>query len=156
MVVIVNMVEAVPVLWSGLFLQLIPTYLINFMPHKMFIKAYETGPIGFLITIQKAVLILLAYKIRDARFQGFLLKWAAVLLILLSAGFCGFNLLPIFLAMGAFFPIAGLYSVLLWIGAGDIFLKFALEDEGFYQVATQSRALSIFEDTDSSLPQATD
>ena len=74
----------------------------------------------------------------------FLLKWAAVLLILLSAGFCGFNLLPIFLAMGAFLPIAGLCSVLLWIGAGDIFLKFALEDEGFYQVATQSRALSIF------------
>jgi hypothetical protein len=75
--------------------------------------------------------------------------------ILLSAGFCGFNLLPIFLAVGAFFPIVVLCTVLLWIGAGDIFLKFALEDEGFYQVATQSRALSIFEDTDSSLPQST-
>jgi hypothetical protein len=116
------------------------------MPHKMFIKAYETGPLGFLITTQKALLILLAHKTHDSRLQLFLLKWTAVLLILLSAGICGFNLLPILLALGAFFPIAGLCTVLLWIGAGDIFLKFALEDEGFYQLATQSRALNIFED----------
>ena len=125
------------------------------MPHKMFITAYETGPLGFLITIQKALLILLAHKIHDSRLQLFLVKWTAVLVILLSAGICGFNLLPIFLALGAFFPIVGLCTVLLWIGAGDVFLKFALEDEEFYQVATQSRALNIFEDTDSSLPQPT-
>jgi hypothetical protein len=35
----------------------------------MFIKAYKTGPLGFLITIQKALLILLAHKIRDSRLQ---------------------------------------------------------------------------------------
>ena len=33
---------------------------------------------------------------------------------------------------------------------GDLFLKFALEDERFYDLATASHALSVFEDTDRS------
>jgi hypothetical protein len=37
---------------------------------------------------------------------------------------------------------------LLWPGAGDIFLKFALEDERFSKLATESRALCVFRDTE--------
>jgi hypothetical protein len=39
------------------------------------------------------------------------------------------------------------------IGAGDILLDFALEYERFFELATRCRALSIFEDTEFSLPQ---
>jgi hypothetical protein len=123
------------------------------MPHKMFIFAYETGPLGYLISTRKALCVLLAHKFRDARLQLFLLKWAGALLAVLGAGICGFKLMPIFLATGVFAPAACVFALLLWLGAGDIFLKFALEDERFYNLATKSRALNVFEDTDLSLPQ---
>jgi len=123
------------------------------MPYKKFIFAYEFGPLGYLISMRKALSILLAHKIRDSRLQMFLLKWAGTLLVLAGAGVCGFNLMPNLLATGIIAPGILICSLLLWLGAGDIFLKFALEDEGFYNLATQSHALSVFEDTESSLPQ---
>ena len=121
----------------------------------MFVVVYQTGPLGYLITTRKALGVLLGNKIRDSRLQLFLLKWTLTLLVLLGAGIGGFNLLPTLLALGVFSQIICLCTVLLWIGSGDIFLKFALEDEGFYNLATQGHALSVFEDTDSSLPQPT-
>jgi hypothetical protein len=125
----------------------------DFMPHKVFIFAYETAPLGYLVSTRKALSILLAHKLQDARLQLFLLKWACALLALVGAGICGFNLMPMFLVTGVFGPAACLIALLLWLGAGDIFLKLALEDERFYNLATQSRALNVFEDTDLSLPQ---
>jgi hypothetical protein len=124
------------------------------MPHKMFIIAYKNGPLGYLISMRKALGALLAHKIRDSRLQMFLLKWAGVLLAALGAGICGFNLMPIFFATGILAPGICLFVLSLWLGAGDIFLKFALEDEHFYNLATQSRALSVFEDTEFSMPQS--
>ena len=134
-----------------LFLSSLPTN--HFMPHKMFIFAYETGPLGYLVSTRKAFGILLAHKLRDARLQFFLLKWTGALIAAVAAGICGFNLMPMFLATGVFAPAVFLIALLLWLGAGDIFLKFALEDERFYNLATQSHALNVFEDTDLSLPQ---
>ena len=124
------------------------------MPHKMFIFAYKTGPLGYLISTRKALGVLLAHKIRDSRLQMFLLKWAGVLLAILGAGICGFNLMPRFFATGILAQGICLVALCLWLGADDIFLKFALEDERFYNLATESRALSVFEDTDYSMPQA--
>jgi hypothetical protein len=118
------------------------------MPHKIFISAYKTGPLGYLITTRKALWILLAHKIRDLRLQKFLLKWAGASLAVLVAGVCGFHLLPLSWATGIFAQGVTLFVLLLWLGAGDIFLKFALEDERFYQLATESHALSVFEDTE--------
>jgi len=118
------------------------------MPHKIFIFAYETGPLGYLISTRKALCVLLTHKIRDSRLQLFLLKWAGALIAVLGAGACGFNLMPTFLAMGVLAQGVCLFTLLLWLGAGDIFLKFALEDEGFYNLATESHALSVFEDSD--------
>jgi hypothetical protein len=123
------------------------------MPHKMFIFAYETGPLGYLVSTRKASSILLAHKLQDARLQLFLFKWACALLALVGAGICGFNLMPTFLVTGVFAPAVCLIALFLWLGAGDIFLKFALEDERFYNLATQSRALNVFEVGDISLPQ---
>jgi hypothetical protein len=124
------------------------------MPHKMFIFAYETGPLGYLVSTRKALSILLAHKLRDGRLQLFLLKWACALLAAMAAGICGFNLMPMFLATGVVAPAICLIALLLWLGAGDIFLKFALEDERFYNLATKSHALNVFEDTELSLTQS--
>jgi len=121
------------------------------MPHKMFVLAYKNGPLGYLIALPKAVCILLNHKNRDSRLQLFLLKWVGALLILLASGACGFNLMPTSLAAGVFAPSLCFFAFLVWLAAGDIFLKFALEDERFYDLATKSRALSVFEDTDPSL-----
>ena len=123
------------------------------MPHKMFIIAYKTGPLGYLISTRKALGVLLAHKIRDSRLQMFLLKWEGVMLAALGAGICGFNLMPIFFATGILAPVICLFVLSLWLGAGDIFLKFALEDERFFEMATKNAALSVFEDEDQSLPQ---
>jgi hypothetical protein len=120
------------------------------MPHKIFVLAYQNGPLGYLIALPKAVFMMVNYKSRDARLQMFLLKWIGTLLILLVSGACGFKLMPIFLAAGVFAPGLCFFAFLVWLAAGDIFLKFALEDERFYKLATESRALSIFEDTETS------
>jgi len=123
------------------------------MPHKMFVFAYKTGPLGYLINTPKALSALLAHKIRDSRLQLFVIKWACALLAVLCAGISGFNLVPMFLAVGILAQGAVLFGLLLWLGAGDMFLKFALEDERFYNLATESHALNVFEDTEFSLPQ---
>ena len=136
---------------GSLFLLGVPQF--RHMPHKNFIFAYETGPLGYLISTRKALCMLLAHKIRDSRLQLFLLKWAGVLLAIAGAGICGFNLMPMILAMGVFAQGICLFALLLWFGAGDMFLKFALEDERFYNLATERHALNVFEDTDFSLPQ---
>jgi hypothetical protein len=120
------------------------------MPHKSFILAYNNGPLGYLIAIPKAVYILVNHKIRDGRLHFFLVKWVGALLVILGAAMCGFNLLPMFVAAGIFAPAVCFFAFLVWLSAGDIFLKFALEDERFYNLATQSHALSVFIDTDSS------
>jgi hypothetical protein len=52
------------------------------------------------------------------------------------------------MASGVFAPAACFFCLLVWLAAGDIFLKFALEDESFYNLATDSHALSVFVDTD--------
>jgi hypothetical protein len=121
------------------------------MPHKLFVLAYKNGPLGYLIALPKAVCMLLNYKSRDSRMQMFLLKWLGSLLILLVSGACGFQLMPMLLAAGVFAPGICFFAFLVWLAAGDIFLKFALEDERFYELATASRALSTFEDTEPSL-----
>jgi hypothetical protein len=118
------------------------------MPHKMFVLAYRNGPLGYLIAIPKALYILLSHKIQDTRFQFFLIQWAGAMLVILGAGMCGFSIMPTLVAAGVFAPVSCFFAFLVWLAAGDIFLKFALEDEGFYDLATQSHALSVFVDTD--------
>jgi hypothetical protein len=62
-------------------------------------------------------------------------------------------LVPTFWAVSAFTPLLFLVALILSIGAGDLFLQFALEDDRFFEMATKSHALSIFEDDDQSLLQ---
>jgi hypothetical protein len=118
----------------------------------MFILAYKNGPLGYLIALPKAVSMLLSHKIRDVRLQLFLVRWAGSLAVILGMAMCGFTLMPMLVAAGVFAPGMCFFAFLVWLAAGDIFLKFALEDEGFYNLATATRALSIFVDTDASLP----
>lgn len=119
----------------------------------MFISACDTGTLGYLISSPKALRLLLSYKLRDVKFQFFLLKWAGALLAILGGAVCGFKLMPMFLALGVVVQGVCLSLLLLWLSADTIFLKFALEDEEFYKVATLSHALDVFEDTEYSLPQ---
>jgi hypothetical protein len=97
----------------------------------------------------KTLRILLVYKIRDTRFQLLLINWACTLLAVLGAGICGFDLMPMFLAVGAVAEGVFLFVLVLCIGAGDILLDFALEDERFFELATRCHALISFEDTKS-------
>ena len=119
----------------------------------MFIVAYKSGPLGYLISSRIALSVLLAHKFHDSRLHRFVFKWAGALLAVLGASFLGFSLMPTLLAVGILAPTAFLFAFLLWLGAGDMFLHFALDDERFYNLATQSHALSVFEDTEFSLPQ---
>ncbi len=112
----------------------------------------ETGPLSYLVSTPKALRILLTYKIRDARFQYLLAQWTCLFLSLIGLGVCGFFLVPTFWAVGAFAPAIFLFALLLSIGAGDLFLKFALEDSRFFEMAMQSDALSVFKDDEQSLP----
>jgi hypothetical protein len=118
------------------------------MSHKQFVFGYKAGPLGYLIAIPKAMRILMAYKIRDSRLQSLLFKTACTLLALVGVGICVFNLMPLLFAAGVVAQVACFFALLLWLGAGDIFLKFALEDESFFQLATNCRALSFFEDSE--------
>ena len=56
------------------------------MSHGQFIVAYETEPLGFLISTPKTLRILLVHKIRDTRFQLLLFNWACSILALVGAG----------------------------------------------------------------------
>jgi len=123
------------------------------MSQKQFICAYETTSLGYLISTPKALGMLLVHKIRDARFQLLLRRWTFILFAVLGACTGGFNFLPTFLVAGLFAPGACLFAVSIWLGAGDLLLEFALEDQRFFELATECRALLVFQDTDFSLPQ---
>ena len=124
------------------------------MSHGQFTVAYETVPLGFLISTPKPLRILLVHKIRDTRFQLLVFNWACSLLAVLGAGICGFNLMPMFLAVGFVAEGIFLFFLVLFIDAGDILLDFALEDERFFELATRCHALSVFEDTAFAPPQS--
>jgi hypothetical protein len=126
------------------------------MPHRKFVLAYYNGLLGCLINTRKALGILLVHEIRDSRLRLFLLKWVAALILLLGSGIRGFDLMPIFLAWGILSATILLCAFLFSLAAEDLFLKFVLEDEGFYNLATQGRALSVFDDTYSVQPQPTE
>src|SRR5580704_9150368 len=120
------------------------------MSHKQVISACGTVPLGFLISVPKALRILLVHKILDTRFQLFLVKWACSFFAVLGVGICGFSLLPMFLFVVVFALGISFFALLLWLGLGDIFLRFALEDRCFFELATGCHALDIFEDTEPS------
>jgi hypothetical protein len=120
------------------------------MSHKQVISACGTVPLGFLISMQKALRILLVHKILDTGFQLFLVKWACSFFAILGVGICGFSLLPMFLSVVVFALGISLFALLLWLEVGDIFLRFALEDRCFFELATGCHALDIFEDTEPS------
>ena len=120
--------------------------------HKL-IATHPKGPLGYLVNTPKALRILLTHKFRDLRFQRLLARSICLLLAILGCCICGFCLIPTFWAVSAFTPLLFLVALVLSVGAGDLFLQFALEDDRFFKVATESHALSIFEDDDQSLLQ---
>jgi hypothetical protein len=130
-------------------------HLTTHMPHKEFVFAYYNSPLGCLIDTRKALGILLVYELHDSRLRVFLFKWIAALVLLAGAGLRGFNLMPISVSLVLFSVTIGLCALFFWFGSEDLFLKFALEDEEFYNLATQSRALTPFINTDSPQPQPT-
>jgi hypothetical protein len=123
------------------------------MPDEIFAFAYESSPLGYLISMREALSILLAHKIRDSHLQLFLLKWAAALIAIVGAEVSGSNLMPMYLVVGLLVPCVCLFLLSFWLSAGDIFLKFALEDERFYLLALERRALDVFQDTELSMVQ---
>ena len=123
------------------------------MSHGQFTVAYETVPLGFLISTPKSLRILLVHKIRETRFQLLLFNWACTLLALLGAGICGFSFMPMLLAVGVVAEGIFLFFWVLCIDAGDLLLDFALEDERFFELAIRCHALDIFEDTEFAPPQ---
>jgi hypothetical protein len=123
------------------------------MSHKQVITDYGTVPLGLLISVPKALRVLFVHKIRDTRFQIFLVKWACLLFAVHGLGIWAFKLLPMFLAVVGFALGICSYALLLWLGIGDIFLKFALEEGSFLEVVTGCHALYFFKDTEPSLLQ---
>jgi len=123
------------------------------MPHEKFVSAYETGPLGYSISTRKALRILFARKMNEPRFQRLLAQWASSFLALVGIAVCAFFLLPAFWAASAVAHGICLFGLFMSIGAGDLFLQLALEDGRFFEMATQSNALWLFEDDDQSLPQ---
>jgi hypothetical protein len=123
------------------------------MSHGQFVVAYETVPLGFLISTPKTLRILLVHKIRDTRFQLLLINWACTLLASLGVSICGLSMMPMFPAVGVDAERVFLFLFVLCIGAGDFLLDFAVEDKRFFELATRRHALSIFEDRELSLPQ---
>jgi hypothetical protein len=123
------------------------------MPHEKFVVAYETGPLSYLVSTRKALRILVAHKIRDLRFQRLLAQWICSLLGLLGAAICGFLLVPSLWAASGLAPGICLLALFVSVGAGDLVLQLALEDERFFEMATRNRTLLIFVDDEESLPQ---
>jgi hypothetical protein len=123
------------------------------MSHQQVIAADGTVPLGFLISVPKALRILLVQKIRDTRFQLFLVRWTCTFFAVLGLGIWTFNLLPMFLAVVVCALGIGVFALLFCIGVGDILLIFAFEDGSFFEMVTGCHALDIFEDTEPSPPQ---
>jgi hypothetical protein len=65
----------------------------------------------------------------------------------------GFSLMPMLLAVCVFAEGVFLFLLVLCVSAGDILLDFALEDERFFEMAKRCHALTIFEESEFSLPQ---
>jgi hypothetical protein len=126
---------------------------LNDMPFSNSIIPSEKGPLSYLVSTPKALRILFSQKIQDARLQHLLAQLACILLSLIGFGVCGFFLVPTLLAVGAVAPCIFLFALSLSVGAGDLLLKFALEDQRFFEMATKTHALSVFEDNEQSLPQ---
>jgi hypothetical protein len=120
------------------------------MSHKHFISGYKT--FDYLVSTPKALRILLLHRRRDDRFQLLLFKAACTLLAVVCGGMCVFSFTPTLLAFGLVAQGVGLFGFLVWLRAGDVFLECALEDEWLFELATERRALSIFEDTERSTP----
>jgi hypothetical protein len=123
------------------------------MLRRKLISPRPSGPLSYLVNTPKALRILLTHKSRDTRFRRLLAQSVCLFLAILGCGICGLFLVPTFWAVSAFTPIIFLFALLLSIGAGDLFLQFALEDDRFFEVATKNHALSVFADDDMSLPQ---
>jgi hypothetical protein len=123
------------------------------MPHEKFVFAYETGPLSYLVSTRKALLILLAHKISDPRFQRLLAQWICSLLGLIGAAILGVLLVPSLWAASGLAPCICLLALFVSVGAGDLVLQLALEDERFFEMATRNRTLLIFVDDEESLPQ---
>jgi hypothetical protein len=123
------------------------------MPYEKFVFAYETGPLSYLVSTRKALQILLTHKIKDPRFQRLLAQWICSILVLIGAAACGFSLMPSLWAVSGLTQGLCLFAFLISVGAGDLFLQLALEDERFFEMATRNRALLIFVDDEQSLPQ---
>ena len=121
------------------------------MPDKIFGFAYESSPLGYLVNMREALSILFAHKIRDSHLQLFLVKWAGALIGIVGAEVCGFNLMPMYLAASLVASCVCFLLLSLWLSVGDIFLKFALEDERFYLLALETRALDVFEEKELSM-----
>jgi hypothetical protein len=123
------------------------------LPHNSLISARAKGALSYLVNTPEALRILLTLKLQDTRFQQLLARWVCILLPIIGFGVCSFLLVPTFWAVSALCPAIFLFALFLSIGAGDLFLQFALEDERFFEIATRNHALSIFADDDQSLPQ---
>jgi hypothetical protein len=117
------------------------------------IANYPEGSLGYLVNTPKAIRILLTHKLRDPRFRRLLDRSICLIIAILGCCVCGFYLIPTFWAVSASTPLLFLVGLILSIGAGDLFLQFALEDDRFFEVATKSHALSVFKDDEQSLPQ---
>jgi hypothetical protein len=124
------------------------------MPYERFVSIYQTGPLGYLVSTRKALRILLAHKIRDTRFRRLLANWMGCFLALIAFVACAFFLVPAFWAVTAFTPGICLFALFISLEVGDLFLQLALEDERFFEMATQSNALLVFEDDERSLPES--
>jgi hypothetical protein len=123
------------------------------MPHEKFVFAYETGPLSYLVSTHKALRILMAHKIRDPRFQRLLAQWICSFLGLIGAAACALLVVPSLWAATGLAPGICLLALFVSVGAGDLVLQLALEDERFFEMATRYRALLIFVDDEESLPQ---
>jgi hypothetical protein len=121
------------------------------MLRRRLIATRPKVPLGYLVHTPKALRILLTHKFRDPRFQRLLARSVCLLLAILGCCLWGFSLVPTFWAVGAFTPLLFLVALVVSIGAGDLFLQFALEDDRFFEMATKSHALSVFEDDEQSL-----
>jgi hypothetical protein len=124
------------------------------MSSEKFVSAQEAGPLGYSISTRRALCILFTRKMNEPRFQRLLAQWAAGFLVLVGVAVCAFLLLPAFWAAGALAHGICLFGLFVSIGVGDLFLQMALEDGRFFEMATQSNALWLFEDDDQSLSQS--
>jgi hypothetical protein len=116
------------------------------LQQKSPIVAYDAGPLGYLVATRKALPILLAHKIGDARVQRLLVKAGGAFLAVAGVSIGGFSLIPTLWALGILLPAFSFFALVLCLDIDDLFLQFALEDERFFEAATRGKALSVFEE----------